>query len=374
MLMFAPHALTGQREPRPAADAGASNQGATTTIPTTLTTTLQAKSIDAPGGPFGYLRIWAFDTEPDPFIAELQRLIPLLPDNGLIIDVRGNPGGYIWSAERALQLFTPNPIQPTRFSVLATTFSRAMAGNAGPLQGELAPWQASLDAAVRNGELYSQPVPITDPAECNNLGQRYGGPVVLVGDATTYSAGDLFSAGFVDNALGPFICVGSATGAGGANVFNYDDLRQLLAGTPLALDPLPDGIGLTFSFRRATRSGPSEGRPIEDVGIEGASYAMSLNDLLAENQDLIAHCIAALQGQPFSRLTATVDKTARTIAVASSGLDRLDLLLDGHPGSSTILAANGTLTLSYPTGTQHCDLIGFSGTEVRQRRQLDLSE
>ena len=65
-------------------------------------------SIDAPGGPFGYLRVYGFDSQPGPFIDELIRLIPLLPDRGLIIDIRGNPGGYIWAAELALQLFTPN--------------------------------------------------------------------------------------------------------------------------------------------------------------------------------------------------------------------------------------------------------------------------
>ena len=117
----------------------------------------------------------------------------------MIIDVRGNPGGYIWAAELALQLFTPNEIEPTRFSALATPFTREMAA-AASLAEEMAPWRASLDAAVRNGELYAQTIPITDPEACNEVGQLYGGPVVLVGDSTTYSAGDLFSAGFVDNA------------------------------------------------------------------------------------------------------------------------------------------------------------------------------
>jgi hypothetical protein len=82
------------------------------------------------GGPFGYLAIWAFDAEPEAFINELIRLIPLLPDRGLILDVRGNPGGYIWAAELALQLFTPHEIEPTRFSALATPFTREMAAAA----------------------------------------------------------------------------------------------------------------------------------------------------------------------------------------------------------------------------------------------------
>ena len=162
------------------------------------------------------------------------------------------------------------------------------------LSDQLAPWKASLEAAVRNGELYSQPIPITDAADCNAIGQRYGGPVVLLSDSTTYSAGDLFSAGFVDNGIGPFVCVGDATGAGGANVWDYAELRSPLAGSPIELPALPDGIGLSLSFRRATRSGPSEGLPIEDIGVAGAPYAMTRDDLLAGNRDLIAHCISLL--------------------------------------------------------------------------------
>ena len=92
---------------------------------------------------------------------------------------------------------------------------------------------------------------------------------MLVADSTTYSAGDLFAAGFVDNRIGPFICVGSATGAGGANVWTYADLRAPSPAPPSGSQTLPDGIGLSFSFRRATRSGPNEGVPIEDVGIGG---------------------------------------------------------------------------------------------------------
>ena len=148
-------------------------------------------------------------------------------------------------------------------------------------------------------------------AACNAIGQQYGGPVVLVGDSTTYSAGDLFSAGFVDNGIGPFVCVGEATGAGGANVWDYADLRSALAGSPIQPPALPDGIGLSLSFRRATRSGPSEGLPIEDIGIAGASYSLDARrsarrqprsdralHLAAEgrsadrNHDHCRHCIA----------------------------------------------------------------------------------
>jgi Peptidase family S41 len=372
MLLFAPKSLTAKAKVN--ARGTTKRRGpkaALGEIATTLEQTLRIRVLDAPGGPFAHLRIWAFNAEPDDFINELLRVIPLLPTNGCILDIRGNPGGYIWAAEKALQLFTPMTIQPTRFSVLATPFTRAMAA-VPALREEMAPWRESLGAAVRNGELYSQPIPITDPADCNSLGQHYSGPVVLIGDATTYSAGDLFAAGFVDNGLGPFICAGSATGAGGANVWDYDELRGALKGTPIALPLLPGGVGLSLSFRRATRAAASEGLPIEDVGIAGTPYAMTRDDVLAGNRDLLKHCIALLRQQPVSRLSVQHNQASRTVTVATQGLDRLDVELDGHPNSTQLLGVTATTTIAYPARTRVVEVTGFVGDEVRQRRRVVL--
>jgi hypothetical protein len=201
----------------------------------------------------------------------------------------------------------------------------------------------------------------------------YGGPVVLVADSTTYSSGDLFSAGFVDNKIGPFICVGSATGAGGANVWSYGELRAALRGSAAALPPLPEGIDLSFAFRRATRAGANAGIPIEDVGIAGTfSYEMTLNDLLNGNPDLIAACITTLKQQRFSRLTAAVDTATRTIQVTTTGLDLVDAKFDGHSGVTTPVDAAGSVTITYPARTKTVELTGCLGADTLQRRRLSL--
>ncbi len=380
MLLFAPEALVGEMPAdaphvasgRPAGRTGGRTKGrglAASTIATTMPDTLRVQTLQVPGGAVGYLRIWAFETDPDKFIGELLRVIPLLPQNGLIIDVRGNPGGYILAAEQALQLFTPRHIEPVRFSVLATPFTRDMAALPA-LADELQPWKASLDAAVRNGELYSQPVPISDPADCNAIGQQYGGPVMLVGDTNTYSAGDLFTAGFVDNGLGPFLCVGEATGAGGANVWQYDDLRKALAGTAIALPPLTGGIGLSFAFRRATRAGPSEGLTIEDVGVAGTRYAMTRNDLLAGNGDLLLRCVALLRQQATSAMTVAIDKPGRKVTFGARGLDRIDGFVDGHPVGSFAVAEGGSVDVRFAASTKVVEAQGFKGDSLLQRRRV----
>src|SRR5918998_677322 len=189
----------------------------------------------------GYLRIWSFDVADDEaFVREMARLLGLLPPTGVIVDLRANPGGLIWAAERALQLFTDATIAPTRFSLLATPATRQMADN--PFNRlELEAWSPSLQEATSTGELYAQPLPLTDPSWGNDIGRTYPGRAVAVVDANTYSSGDLFAAGWVDHRIGPLVTVGQATGAGGANVWTSYQLRDALAGTDGALPPLPRG-------------------------------------------------------------------------------------------------------------------------------------
>ena len=360
MLMFAPASLAAGAKRLPKHS-----------IASHLPETLRSSVMQTPQGPIAVLRLWAFDAEPTHYLQELMRLLPLLPQEGLIIDVRGNPGGYIEAAEGALQFFTPKPITPTRFSVLATPFTRALAATPGAAQ-DLAPWRQSLEDAVRNGELYSRALPISDAAACNAIGQIYGGPVVLVADATTYSSGDLFCAGFVDNGIGRFVCVGDATGAGGANVWDYKDLRAALKGTADALPKLPDGIGLTLSLRRATRSGPSEGLAIEDVGVAGPSYAMTRADLLHSNRDLMAYCVSLLRQMPLSRLDFEVHAAQSTLRVITRGIDRLDVRFDDVPAPSVKPKDEQPFELRLPASARRVELIGVSRREVVQRRLIDL--
>jgi C-terminal processing protease CtpA/Prc len=238
----------------------------------------------------GYLRIWSFDVDDDDaFITEVIRLLALLPQTGLIVDLRANPGGLIWAAERALQLFTDARIFPTRFSLVATPLTRQMADS--PFNRlELEGWSQSLQDSVSTGELYAQPLPLTDPEWCNDKGRRYPGRAVAIVDANTYSSGDLFAAGWVDHSIGPLVSVGQATGAGGANVWTSNQLRDALGGTDHELPAMPGGTGFTISFRRAIRSAAGDGIPIEDLGIPGIPYEMTRDDLMRENKDLMAFC------------------------------------------------------------------------------------
>jgi C-terminal processing protease CtpA/Prc len=162
---------------------------------------------------------------------------------------------------------------------------------------ELGAWSPSLDMALLTGDAYAQPLPLTDPSWFEGIAQQYpDDKVVCVVDANTYSSGDIFAAGFVDHKIGPLVCVGEATGAGGANVWTDVDLRQALEDTQYKLSPLPDGVRFTLAIRRAIRSGDADGVPIEDLGVPGIPYALTRNDLLDNNRDLIAFCARQITG------------------------------------------------------------------------------
>jgi hypothetical protein len=323
-------------------------------------------------GKYGYLRIWSFDVNDDQgFLDAAIKLLNTLPDRGLIIDLRNNPGGLIWAAERMLQLFTPNSITPTKFALRATPVTTAMA--ATPLnQQELGPWAASLTSAAGTGELYSSHLPITSVEQCNDLGQYYGGPVVVVVDANTYSSGDLFTAGIVDNRIGPVVCLGEATGAGGANVWGSDDVSAAMESAGVPLPALPQGTSFTVAVRRAVRSGDADGTLIEDAGIAGQTYAMTRNDILDGNRDLIRHCAKLLATQSWTRLNVNVD--GDKVNIETAGLDQIDIFADGHAAGPSIgIGHDGTRLITLSPGMQRVEVVGYAEKVVRQRRRLTVN-
>lgn len=333
---------------------------------------LTARTVTTRNGRFGYLRIWSFDVEDDQeFLEAAIVLLRRLPDRGLILDLRDNPGGFIWAAERMLQLFTPFTITPTKFALRATSMTAAMA-SAALNQSELGEWAESLFTAEQTGEPYSSHIPITSHEQCNDLGQYYGGPVVVVVDANTYSSGDLFTAGVVDNQIGPVLCVGNATGAGGANVWDSDDLRVALKAAGRPLPPLPKGVGFTVSVRRAVRTGEAEGTLIEDAGVPGQTYEMTLTDIFKKNRDLIERCGEILAAQPVTRMK--VKRSRNALIVETKGIDHLDLYVNGHPGSLPVaVPRDGRTRLALPAKAHSAEVVGFAGGVARQRRILSFS-
>ncbi len=247
----------------------------------------QFRDVDTDHGTFGYIRIRTFSLSPDQFIPELERILGLVSQNGLIIDVRGNGGGFITSGERMLQLFSDHPVEAERLHFINTELTLDVAKSIA-LGGFANQWQRSIELSLVTAAVYSQGFPIESPDVTNAIGQRYDGNVILITDARCYSTTDIFAAGFQDNKIGPILGVDNNTGAGGANVFTHDLVQTVLAGPDSPIEDLPNGANMRVAIRRTTRVGDNAGLPLEDLGVvPDETHQLTRNDLMNGNPDLI---------------------------------------------------------------------------------------
>ena len=242
------------------------------------------------GRSVGYLRIFSFNvSSARRFAEQVAGILARLPQDGLIVDIRGNPGGNVPAAETTLQLLSDDDVIPVSFSLASTAAALGLCRSNPSFSG----WGESISAAVETGELYSQAFALSDPPATAEGLPRYPGPTVLITDALCYSAADIFAAGFQDNELGRVLGTAEHTGAGGANVWTHELLRLWL---PELLGELPAGAGFRVALRRATRTGASVGVPLEDLGVRADRvHRLTRRDITEHNDDLLASAVELLK-------------------------------------------------------------------------------
>ena len=381
-LLFVPHVVQ-QTFGNMAVDTSAGPAAAGADVPSTMPLAFRARSVATASGTYGHLRIFTFSVQdPAAFVAEFVRLVELLPQEGLILDVRGNGGGNIFASEFTLQTLTPRRItpEPVQFTCTPLNLEICRRHKDNPThQIDLGAWFPSMDQAVETGAVYSSAFPITPEDGANSIGQRYFGPVVLVTDARCYSATDIFSAGFQDHEIGPVLGVDDSTGAGGANVWTHGLLKALRdlppdPGTPYAA--LPRQADMRVAIRRTLRVGRLAGTPVEDLGVRSdVRHDMTRRDVLENNVDLLDAAGALLTHLPVRRLRLTPSRAGDgtlTLQLATGGLDRVDVYVDGRPrGSSDVADGETTLTVADVAATASVQVQGFaSGGLVAARTQL----
>ena len=322
------------------------------------------------GQTFGYIRIFSFDVEDAwRFRRAFANLITKdgFPQDGLVLDVRGNPGGNIRAAESLLQLLTPNTIEPESFEFLNTPLNFQICKSA-PDDWDLKRWVPSIGDSVLTGATYSAGFPLTLGALCNGVGQVYYGPVVLITDALSYSATDIFAAGFQDNDVGPVLGTGGNTGAGGANFWSLDDLLRAQKKDPASpFKKLPKGAEIIVAMRRSIRVGLRAGSPLEEFGVlPDVLHFMTKRDLLSDNVDLLSRAARLIQQRPSFQLSVNPvsgEGASRMVVSAASkvptskagrGIARVDIYVNGRPVRS-IDAEDGTVP---PTEVE----VGGAGT------------
>jgi peptidase S41-like protein len=186
-------------------------------------------------------------------------------------------------------------------------------------------WLPSISESVLTGATYSAGFPLTADALCNGIGQVYYGPVVLITDALSYSATDIFAAGFQDNEVGVVLGTGGNTGAGGANFWSLDDLRRAQEGDPASpFNTLPKGAEMIVAMRRSIRVGLRAGAPLEEFGVSpDVLHFMTRRDLLHDNTDLLAHAARLIRHQPSYRLSVRPDPAAAPGGVVVSAASKV---------------------------------------------------
>lgn len=312
---------------------------------------LYAETRIVDGREFGYIRLFSFDVDdPDEFVKDFARVIKSdgFPQEGLIIDVRGNGGGRIRAGERLLQLFTPRRVKPELFEFLNTPLNLEICRLA-PKSWQLDQWGESIAESVVTGATYSSGFPLNSEESCNDIGQIYYGPVVLITDALSYSTTDIFAAGFQDNEIGEVLGTSDNTGAGGANVWWYQDLVNAVRDNPHSpFKPLPKGADILLAVRRSIRGGRHAGRPLEELGIvPDRRHHMTKRDVLNSNDDLIARAARILAKKPVYALSVkpfTRKGGARGIVVTAVSkiltpdsekkISRLDVYVNDRPYKS----------------------------------------
>jgi Peptidase family S41 len=373
-MLFATEAIELEQAMAAGADAAPAEQLAQVS---TLPDVFEFRSVPGPDGDLGYLRIRTFrvpvttTADLESYLQEAVRILGLLPQEGLIIDVRGNGGGVIAAGEMLLQLFTPQQIEPERLHFINTPLT--LEATSKPA---FAAWHASIAESVETGATFSDGLPLADGYQelCNEIGQRYYGPVVLITDALCYSTTDIFAAGFQDHEIGPVIGTSGNTGAGGANVLDYPHLMDAI---PNHFKPLPKQASMRVAFRRTTRVGPRAGDPLEDLGVvSDRIHRMTKRDLLERNVDLIAEAAQVLSTLP--RRALDVEQTPHAggidLKVRTKGLDRLDVLVDSRP-RDTLDIQDGEHTVSVTlagAGEHTVELRGFDAGKLAAVRKLQL--
>jgi len=267
----------------------------------------EAKRVKTKYGTFGYLRIYNFDVDEavaDKFARKITSEIKTLPENGLIIDIRENPGGRIHAAELLLQAISPDypahEIEPERLYFINTPLTLKLCKilERGPALGPCGgvPWIESIQRGLETGATYSASFPFTDADLCNvKNGRRYPGPVVVVTDALTRSAAEILAAGFQDHG-GKILGVDETTAGAGGQIRLHSQLASYFgraAGSPFKL--LPKGAEFSLPIRRCQRVGRQAGSEIEDFGVRrDYAHLMTRKDLLGDNQDLIDRAASLL--------------------------------------------------------------------------------
>lgn len=301
----------------------------------------------------------------------------LAATDALVIDVRNNGGGYITYADMLYQLFTPGKALVGKARLLNTPLNKTIFDQED-FQG-YEPWDTLIHNAAKTKDMYSQTGAFTDDQAANWIGQVYYKPVGVLANARTFSAGDLFTCGMQDNKAATIFGEDPQTGAGGANVVEYDGFFVNYA--PALFRPLPGGVSMRVSWRQSVRANPRASL-IEDQGCAADIVVPRVAlDLSNNSQTQFDKVATYLLTKPASRSTyklfapgAQTPTNAQGIPVAPAvhnlnlqvtNTERVKVyvndVLSGTYSTSTAAQTNVSVSLPAMRGNYILSIVGEAG-------------
>ncbi len=244
-------------------------------------------------GKVGYIRLKTFhwknrNLDTPTVIDGIRRVIEVAfaDTAGLVVDVRSNPGGNIVFAEKLLQLFSAQQIEPSTFRMLANPLNEEIFLKAN--EGENR-WSKEIRRSINAKEHYTTPMTITAPSEANRIGQVWFKPTVVLTDSNCFSACDMFTAGMQDAKAATIIGMNRTTGGGGANVMEYTTFQSVMGDNlDNPFKELSFNQNMRVAWRQVVRSGAHQGDLIEDTGVlSDIVVPLKLEDIGTGSKELL---------------------------------------------------------------------------------------
>ncbi len=131
---------------------------------------------------------------------------------------------------------------------------------------------------------------------------------------------------------------------------------------------------MRVAIRRTLRVGAEAGTELEDFGVTpDEQHQITENDVLNGNIDLIAHAARMLATMPARRFDVVLEagNDGLHIRLTTSGVDRVDAYLDGHPVASAPVFDNA-VSLVIPNARPGIgiELFGYEGRSIVCMRRL----
>jgi hypothetical protein len=308
-------------------------------------TTAYSEYAGPDGRQYGYLRIYTFvidESHRDEFVDRIACLVRRAPAAGLVIDIRGNPGGDAVAAEDLLELFSLRSVEREGLQFLNTPEAGKLAVRHYAGQPAVLRLERALDEATATGAPFVASPPFFVPAQVFARVPQdvYRGPVVVIIDANCYSSTEIFAAGMQDHDLATILGTHKQTGGGGGNVWSHEDLCELCGDDrQIPLEVLSSGTSFALAIRRTTRVGARSGVALEDMGVVADEVvAPTLVDVLQGNKDLLAAAAAAAANRgadaPDPPTVHAELRQSGVFTLHASGVDRVDVFVNDLPIAS----------------------------------------